>query len=73
MRVADLTLGSAKLEEAWETLELRWQTTKELWSDSVSRHFEENHLAALQPRVMAALAAMRLLAQVLARAEQECS
>jgi hypothetical protein len=73
MRGGDLTFGSAKLEEAWETLQLRWQATKEPWNDSVSQQFEESYIAPLIPRVAATLGGIRLLAQILAKAEQECS
>jgi hypothetical protein len=73
MRIADLNSGPAKLAEAWEILQLRWQVATEQWNDPVSREFEDNYLAPLKPRVASTLEKMRLLGQVLAKAEEECS
>jgi hypothetical protein len=71
MNTGDLNTGPAKLKKAWEKLCLRWETAKLHWRDEVSREFEENHLAGLEPHVMATGQRMHSSAATVAAARQE--
>ena len=62
----------AKLRYAAEKLLLRWEETQSQWNDAVSRDFEREHLAPLDPPLAAALRAIEGLSEILVRAEQEC-
>jgi hypothetical protein len=72
MKSSDLASGSAKLHKAWKKLRGRWETTTLQWHDSVSREFEEKHLAALEPQIALTLERMTTLAAILSAAELEC-
>jgi hypothetical protein len=72
MKKVDVSTGSTKLRNALRTLRVRWEDTQNDWSDPVSRDFEENHLAPIEPRVLATLHAMTTLVQVLSKAQQDC-
>ena len=72
MRIADLTSGSAKIANAYKTLRLRWDETKEHWHDDNCRRFEENYIDALEPQIATSLDAISRLAEVLNRAERDC-
>ena len=73
MRRSDLSIISSSLHLAMKTLKQRWDDTEETWRDSVRQHYEEQHLAQLEPQVLATLKAINRLSLVLARAEEECS
>jgi len=64
---------ASSLSVALKDLKQRWADTQEEWSDSVSRKFEEEHLAPIEPQVLATLKAVNRLNQVLARAYEECT
>jgi hypothetical protein len=72
MKAGDLTAGSAKLYSAWKKLHLHWEGTQVHWHDSVSRDFDENYLARLEPSVRATLEVMRGLAELSNAARQDC-
>jgi hypothetical protein len=61
------------LHEALRNLNLRWDETQSRWDDSVSRKFEEDHLAHLRKQYGLTLRAVEQLAHALATAERECS
>jgi hypothetical protein len=71
MNTGDLNTGPAKLKKAWEKLWLRWEETRQHWRDEVSREFEENHLAVLEPHLAATAERMHSLAAAVAAARQE--
>ncbi len=73
MIVGDLVTGAAKLADAMKNLQMRWEGTKEQWQDAACRRFEEVHLAPLEPQVHLTLDAVTRLADVLERAQRECS
>lgn len=73
MKVADLTTGSAKLHHALKTLRARWEQTQRDWHDPVSRKFEQEYLATIDPQLMATLERISSLAQVVHNAEEDCS
>lgn len=73
MIVGDLVTGAAKLSDALKNLHIHWEETKEQWQDAACRRFEEEHLAPLEPQVHLTLDAIARLADVLERAQRECS
>ena len=72
MRPGELTSGPAALHKAWKNLLVHWETTKLQWHDVVSREFEENHLAKLEPQINTAIERMRGLAAIMIAAKNEC-
>lgn len=64
--------GKAKLRSAAQKLGLAWEEVQAGWNDSVSRDFERDFIAPLEPRIAAALRAIDQLSEVLTRAEQDC-
>jgi hypothetical protein len=72
MRIVDLTSGATKLRLAMETLQAVWRDTADVWRDAAALEFQENYLAALEPRVKAALEAVNRLSLTLARGQREC-
>jgi hypothetical protein len=73
MIVGDLVTGAAKLSEALKNLHLHWDETKDHWQDVACRRFEEDHLVPLEPKVHLTLDAIARLADVMERAQRECS
>jgi hypothetical protein len=73
MKVGDLHSGMVKLEQACRDLSRRWEETKVLWHDPMSRQFEEKHLVDLEPEVKVVLEAAARLTDVLEKAQQEVS
>jgi len=73
MIVGDLVSGAAKLAGAMKDLQLHWTETKEEWRDIAAKHFEEDHLAELEPLVRLTFDAVSRLAETLDRAQRECA
>lgn len=73
MKHADLTTGSGKLHHAYRALRAHWEQTQQDWHDPVSRKFEEEYLAQLEPHVTAVMERLSSLAQVIHAAEEACS
>jgi hypothetical protein len=71
MIVGDLHSGAGKLEQAIKNLQLRWEFTRQMWHDSASRSFEDNHLADLLPQVRTVLEATQRVREVLEKAQYE--
>jgi hypothetical protein len=72
MRIGDLTTGAAKLRLSLESLDQIWSEVREQWRDANARQFEENYLWEVRPRIKGTMEAMARLANVLAKAYQEC-
>jgi hypothetical protein len=68
-----LSTASVGLASALKTAHERWEDTRPLWDDAVSRDFEANHWLVLKNQVEATLNALDRLAPVLARAVEESS
>jgi hypothetical protein len=68
-----LSAGSAKMSFALKTLRARWDQTQMHWNDDVRQEFEEAHLKPVEQEIMAALNATNTLAQLILKAQQECS
>jgi hypothetical protein len=73
MRICDLHTGAVRLTRAAKKLRDRWAAAKEHWDDQNRRDFEQNHLEPLTPDITLTLAAVQRLAEMLERAERECS
>jgi hypothetical protein len=71
MRVADLGSGLGQLTHAFAKLSESWQQTAPHWNDDARRHFEENHLQQIPPRLKLLLTAANQLQAAIAAAEQE--
>jgi hypothetical protein len=66
----DTSVG--KINQGLKDLFLRWDDTKAVWKDPVSRSFEENHMVTLEKQLITTLKAMDRLAQELYRCKREC-
>ncbi len=69
----DLVSGATKISESLKLLLLQWEATTEQWRDAASRRYEEDHLSQLEPKVHLTVDAIARLADVLERAQRECS
>jgi hypothetical protein len=72
MRICDLRSPCANLSEAYEQLEIAWQTLKDSWSDTASQAFEDNYMVHVRPRVSMTLEAAGRLASVYDEAQRAC-
>ena len=73
MRHADFLSPAGRLEDAINRLEKVWMETREDWSDSVSQTVEDDFLVPLHGEVRSMLDAIARLAEVMGKAERECS
>jgi hypothetical protein len=69
----DLTAGIGRMQDAMKTLRVRWDETKEQWSDQRSVEFEATYIEPLDPQVRMTMDKLRRLAQVFNQACQECT
>ncbi len=68
--MATLESAITQLDSAGRTLQQRWEHTKTLWNDPVSRSFEQNYLDQIAAQSQATLKAMQQLSQVIAAARR---
>ncbi len=73
MPIVDLHSNIAKLIKAAKQLEEDWQQTKLYWHDQASAMLEEKHLQQIFPNVKLAVDATNRMAEILSRAERDCS
>lgn len=73
MSSESLMTAGVKIREAFETLELRWAETREVWNDSAANRFEKEQLEKIGPQVRQALDALNRFSEVARRAARECS
>lgn len=73
MKRGDLSVVASSLNSALKSLRRRWADVEDVWDDSVRRHFAEEHIDPIEPQVVSTLKAINRLAQVMARAYDECS
>ena len=73
MKQADFVSPAARLQDAITRLEHAWQQTKEHWSDPVSQIVEEDYLVPIHNQVSVILDSVNKTAEVMGRAERECS
>jgi len=69
----DLTSGMGRMLDAMKTIRLRWDETKEVWTDQRSEEFEATYMEPLEPQVRLTMDKLRRLAQVFTQACQECT
>jgi hypothetical protein len=67
-----LTTGRTKLLEAYKTLLVRWEETRDGWGDQAGQEFEAEYWEPIGPQVQAALRAIDRLAAVLSQMRHEC-
>ena len=73
MRHADLYTGGGKLRDALKTLRAAWIQADPHWRDSVRDDFEKNYLEPIDLQTLGMIEAVGRLAEIIARAEHECS
>ncbi len=73
MKAWDLSGGAARLSDSIDLLRKAWADAATRWDDHTSRRFFEDHVEPLEPTTRRALYAIHRLAEVLSRAERECS
>jgi hypothetical protein len=72
MNLANLSAATGRLQDAVDVLNAAWTETQVHWNDGNSRKLDEKQLRPLGIEVVAAYAAIRGLADALAKAEREC-
>jgi hypothetical protein len=71
MRVADLGSGLGQLTHAFAKLSERWSAAAPHWNDAARRHFEENTMREIPPRLKLLVTAANNLQSAIVAAEQE--
>lgn len=67
-----LSTGKSKLGGSLKDLMLRWEKTKMIWDDPMSRELEQKVLEMLDPKVRSAISAMEKMGELLAKARRDC-
>jgi len=67
-----LTTGRTKLYKSFQTLEVHWQTTGDVWQDVARKKFETDHWEPLGPAVQSAVRAVDRLAVMLQQMKSDC-
>lgn len=73
MRHADLYTGGGKLRDAIKSLRSAWLGVDPYWRDVVRDDFEKNYFEPMELRTLSIIEAVGHLAEVMGRAEHECS
>lgn len=73
MKICELNTGAGRLQRAATDLKDAWLEAREQWTDRSARQFEEQHLQPLGPLLSQLNAAIGKFAELMDRAEQECS
>jgi hypothetical protein len=73
MRPSNLVASAGALRKAVKLLRQRFDGTEAQWNDDVRRSFEEEHLVEIERGLRQIIERMGRLAQVLQKAERECS
>jgi hypothetical protein len=73
VKQGDLSPFVGTLRHAVRELHDRWSDTREVWNDSVSDRFGEQHVAPLDGPVTTAVKAIDRLGQVMVKAYEACS
>ncbi len=64
--------GRGNLNKSMKDLLLKWDATKQDWSDEVAEDFGKNYLDPLEQALRQAVSAMDQMAQVLSRVDRDC-
>lgn len=73
IRPANLVASAGALRKAAKLLRLRFEETQADWNDDVRRSFEDEHLVEIERGLRQIIEKMGRLAQVLQKAERECT
>jgi hypothetical protein len=73
MRHADLYTGGGKLRDAIKSLRAAWIGVDPHWRDVVRDDFEKNFFEPVELQTLSIIEAVGHLAEVMGRAEHECS
>lgn len=68
--MADLGAGIRQLDSSWQALRQRWEITRPLWNDAVTRDFERDLWALLAAQVPATQQELAKLADVIGKAQR---
>lgn len=68
--MASLTSSANEIQEALRRLLQQWESTRQVWNDSVSREFQEQYVEPLDTQTRAAQREMAKLAQIIAAARK---
>lgn len=68
-----MSVGQAKLRDAFKELRLRVERTRSDWDDEARKRFERDVIAPLESKVMMAMGAMARLSEATATARRDCS
>jgi hypothetical protein len=68
-----VTTTSISLADGLKTVLERWDDTRAVWDDPISRDFEAGYVDPLKALVQSTIQAIDRLAPILARAQRECS
>ena len=72
MKTWDLTSGASKLDLAMQSLVKTVRNAEDDWDDATYQRFQQQYIAALEPKVRMAIDAIHTLEQVLLGAERAC-
>ncbi len=72
MTICDLVTSMSHIQRATKRLEERWQETREVWNDAVSKEFQEKYLEPIVPELRITFAAIQELTELFAKAEKQC-
>jgi hypothetical protein len=68
-----LNAGAIKLKTSLKKLYLRWDESESHWNDAARRDFEQEVLSPLQDQVLSTLQGIGVLAEIIDKAERDCS
>jgi hypothetical protein len=67
-----MSASGSRLEVTTKDLRVRWQQTKEQWSDAKSREFEQTYLVELFASVDRAVGVIEKLDKLIAKIRKDC-
>lgn len=71
MKFNNLQSGAGRLQEAAETLRVRWQDVREVWQDANAARFEEEHLKPLADALQIAFPAIAQMSTAMQTMQRE--
>jgi hypothetical protein len=67
-----LNVAKANLIDALKTLRIRWDKAKDSWDDDTRRQFEQDFIAPLESKILAAAKGLDHVSELIAKAQREC-
>lgn len=71
MKFSNLQSGAGRLQEAAETLRVKWQDVREVWQDANAARFEEEQLKPLADALQIAFPAIAQMSTAMQTMERE--